>query len=174
MEIIGYTDCNKAIVTGMYKHYETHGLPIEIMMKSLYDKKVIPCPISLFSDMVFHGVNKDIALNNIQLYYKDLYGNNIPNGWVKHWLNALKDIKAGKYNKPDPVIPEHDGIKHKETRYKLKFPYLRRDSRWRIDLKYLLNYEQQQYDVYSRCWKTYTYYAYKDAINKSIYYQRVV
>lgn len=65
-EQIGITKNNLPVYSGTYYFFETHGIPIDVIISLLYSKNIIPSWLDLYKDMIISGVKPTNALSKIE------------------------------------------------------------------------------------------------------------
>lgn len=71
---VGVTTLGVPVVAGVYKLYETHGLPLDVLIGTLYEKRYLPCWLSLFDEGVAAGVRPDRWARTIVVAVSDTLG----------------------------------------------------------------------------------------------------
>ena len=72
--IVGETVDGKTVYAGVYKFYETHGLPIDIILEALRDKNAIPCWVSFHREARMAGMKHTRILSKLDEALSDVYG----------------------------------------------------------------------------------------------------
>ena len=70
----GITSDNKKVISGVYKMFDSHGIPLDIIFSILKDKNMIPNWIHLYKDCRFVGMSHDRILSKIEEAINDSYG----------------------------------------------------------------------------------------------------
>jgi hypothetical protein len=70
----GVTLDSKPIISGIYQTFETHGIPLEIILSILKDKDAIPNWIDLYKDCRLAGIKHDRVLSRLEEAINDSYG----------------------------------------------------------------------------------------------------
>ena len=71
---IAETTDGKAVVSGVYKTFETHGLPLDVLIGSIRDKNAIPCWVSFHQEAVAAGMKHERILSKLDEALSDVYG----------------------------------------------------------------------------------------------------
>lgn len=71
MDVIGKTSDGKPVVTGVYKLYSTHGLPLDVLFIGILSRSYMVCWLTLYRDGIRAGIK--------------------PNKWVTMIESALHD-----------------------------------------------------------------------------------
>lgn len=72
--IIGYTEADETVVGGIWKIYETHGLPLDIIFDLCIQRKWIPGWIDLYQDMIKSGMEHTRILSKLEEAINDSFG----------------------------------------------------------------------------------------------------
>lgn len=72
--IIGQTTDGKAVLAGVYKTFETHGLPLDILLDVLLQKDAIPCWMSFYREASAAGMKHERILSKLEGPLSDVYG----------------------------------------------------------------------------------------------------
>jgi len=70
----GITENNKPIISGIYKTFETHGIPLDIILSILIDGNSVPNWIDLYKDCRLAGMEHDRVLSKLEEAICDSYG----------------------------------------------------------------------------------------------------
>lgn len=70
---IGLAD-NKIIVGGIWKMFETHGLPLDTIFSLCLQRDWIPCWITLYKDMLASGMKHDRIISKFEESISDSFG----------------------------------------------------------------------------------------------------
>lgn len=71
---IGVTEGGTPILAGVYREYETSGLPLDVLLPMLSDIPAIPCWISLYREAKQNGMAHKRILSMLQYPIIDAYG----------------------------------------------------------------------------------------------------
>lgn len=72
MNIVGTTEDGWEIVDGVFHFYETHGLPLDVLLEGIFTHLAIPCWITLFKDGVAAGIKPEKWINQIATAVADV------------------------------------------------------------------------------------------------------
>lgn len=89
IEIVGKTTDGKLVVSGAYKFFETHGLPLEVVFQLLQDHNAIPCWQSFYREAQTAGMKHDRILAKLEPAIADSYGTKFKD-YVLRFLEILK------------------------------------------------------------------------------------
>lgn len=73
-EIVGRTVEGKPVVAGVYRVFETLGLPLEVVLQVVHDKDMVPCWMSLYREAKAAGMQHDRILSKLDPAISDSYG----------------------------------------------------------------------------------------------------
>lgn len=94
---IGETTDNKTVVAGVWAFYETHGLPLDVILSLCIQKNWMPCWTSLYKDMLSAGMKHGRILSKLEESISDSYG------------KAFCDVVISRLNNIfTPQEPAHD------------------------------------------------------------------
>ena len=74
ISIIGETPEGKSVVDGIWKTYETHGLPLDNIFDVCIQKNWIPDWTKLYIQMLSSGINHDRILSKLEEAINDSFG----------------------------------------------------------------------------------------------------
>jgi hypothetical protein len=66
LHITGKTPEGKLVLGGVFSFYETHGLPLDIILSQLWEKNALPDWIALVADMIKAGRPLDRTMEAIE------------------------------------------------------------------------------------------------------------
>ncbi len=92
-QLVGHTIEGKPVVSGVYRVFETHGLPLEVLLQGLQDKGVVPCWMSLYREASAAGVPHERILSKLDQAVSDSYGKDFRDNVIRS-LQRLHE--AGK------------------------------------------------------------------------------
>ncbi len=92
---VGITTDNKPVISGIYKFYETHGLPLDIIFDIFIRKEWVPDWISLYQDALAAGMQHDRILSKLEEAINDSFGKE----WAAVVIFRLDNIFAPKEEK---------------------------------------------------------------------------
>lgn len=64
----------RAVVSGVFRCYETIGMPLDVLLTILWDKNAIPDWLSFFDEAVKAGMKRDRILAKVEEAAYDTYG----------------------------------------------------------------------------------------------------
>ncbi|MCK5021241.1 MAG: hypothetical protein KAS32_29795 [Candidatus Peribacteraceae bacterium] len=76
ISIVGKTTDGKMVVDGVYNFYSTYGLPMDILLDSLWKKNYVPSWECFVKEAKQNGVNLSRLLKKISVSILDVYGKN--------------------------------------------------------------------------------------------------
>lgn len=71
---IGKTTDDKAVVAGVFSFYETHGLPLDVILNLCIEKNWMPCWTTLYTDMLKAGMKHTRILSKLEESISDSFG----------------------------------------------------------------------------------------------------
>ncbi len=71
---VGQTVDGKAIYSGVYKFFETHGMPLDILIGMMREKNSIPCWVSFHREARAAGMKHARILSKLDEALSDVYG----------------------------------------------------------------------------------------------------
>lgn len=74
IEICGKTEDNKNVVRGVYRFFETEGVPFDIIFEILKSKNAIPDWIALVKEAVLAGMKPSRIISTLDAAISDSYG----------------------------------------------------------------------------------------------------
>lgn len=72
--LVGYTVDNKPVIGGVWKTYETYGLPLDIIFDVCIRRDWIPSWIDLYKDMKESGMEHSRILSKLEEAINDSFG----------------------------------------------------------------------------------------------------
>jgi len=91
----GVTTEGVLILSGCFKLYDTHGIPIPIIVGILADKNCMMNWIDFCENAVKHGWTLQATIVKLREAVGDVY----PRDWVQDWENHIKLYKINKEEK---------------------------------------------------------------------------
>ncbi len=79
---------HKPVYAGVYKLYETHGLPLDIILSSFKDKGWVPDWIDLYLTAISAGMGHARILSKLEESISDSFGKEM----ADHVISRLKEI----------------------------------------------------------------------------------
>ena len=74
LEQVGETTDGKAVYAGVYKTFETYGIPLDTLLQTLRDRNGIPCWISFYREAQDAGMKHERILSKLDEALSDVYG----------------------------------------------------------------------------------------------------
>jgi len=74
LKITGKTEDNEFIVAGVFRFYETTGLPLDIIFDCLRQKKTIPDWLTFYVEALRAGMKHDRIISKLDSAMADIYG----------------------------------------------------------------------------------------------------
>jgi hypothetical protein len=74
LHIVGQTENGKRVVSGVFKLFDTHGLPLDIIFKMCYDYDLVVDIPELCSSAFAGGWTKKTLINRLRPALVDIYG----------------------------------------------------------------------------------------------------
>lgn len=85
---IGVTVDGKIVVSGVFKFYETEGLPLDMVLYLLVERGRIPCWISFYREAHKAGMKHERIVGKLEEALADTYGRD----FKKEVLRILEDL----------------------------------------------------------------------------------
>ena len=89
---VGITADNKKVIGGVWKTFETHGLPLDIIFTICIQKESVPDWLSLYEEMKFSGMKHERILSKLEEAICDSFGKEFSDV-VIFKLNQIKQEK---------------------------------------------------------------------------------
>lgn len=70
----GVTSDNKKVISGIYKMFESHGIPLDVIFSLLKERNIIPDWINLYRDCRRSGMGHDRIISKLEEAINDSYG----------------------------------------------------------------------------------------------------
>ena len=86
--VVGRTEDGKTVYAEVYKFYETHGMPLDILFAMIRDKNAIPCWMSFHREAKSAGMKHERVLSKLDEALSDVYGASFRDVVIKR-LQAL-------------------------------------------------------------------------------------
>lgn len=74
IRVVGETMNGKPVVDGVYRFYETHGVPLDVVLEELKSRGVVPCWVSMYREAVAAGMKHDRIISKMEAAIADSYG----------------------------------------------------------------------------------------------------
>ena len=74
IQVVGKTTEGQLVLSGLYKYFETTGLPLSIIFEYIKNKNMVPSWNHLYKEMVRAGMNRDRIISRLSLDIFDVYG----------------------------------------------------------------------------------------------------
>ena len=71
LKIVGETPERRIVVTGFYDLYETHGIPLDIILSFLWGRGALPDWDWLLQEMIRTGQPRDRAISTLEMAVQD-------------------------------------------------------------------------------------------------------
>jgi len=72
--LTGYTTDGKSVYGGVYKFYETHGIPLDIIFNIFIERDWIPDWIDIYKSASYGGMKHDRIISKLEEAISDSYG----------------------------------------------------------------------------------------------------
>lgn len=73
-EQVGVTVDGKPVVSGIFKMFETHGIPLDVLIGIVSDRGFVPCWRSFYKDARAAGMKHDRILSKLSEALSDAHG----------------------------------------------------------------------------------------------------
>jgi alanyl-tRNA synthetase len=70
----GKTSDGKIVVRGLYKFFNTYGVPLEDILFVLEKKGIIPDWIDFYDDCIRHGMNRRTVMSKLEVAVGEIFG----------------------------------------------------------------------------------------------------
>jgi len=77
LNTVGRTSDGKTVLAGVYRFYETEGLPLDALFEVLQGKNAIPCWVSLYREAITAGMKHDRVLARLDPAISDVFGSEL-------------------------------------------------------------------------------------------------
>lgn len=74
LNTVGRTNDGKTVLAGVYRFFETEGLPLDTLFEVLQGKNAIPCWVSLYREAIAAGMKHDRILARLDPAISDVFG----------------------------------------------------------------------------------------------------
>ena len=71
---MGHTGDGKTVYAGVYQFFETHGMPLDILLSMLRDRDAVPCWMSFHREALAAGMKHERILSKLDEALSDVYG----------------------------------------------------------------------------------------------------
>jgi alanyl-tRNA synthetase len=88
LRIVGKTLDGKLVLSGVFKIYETEGIPLDIIFENLLEKDSIPSWTHFFNEAINANMKKDHILALLESTISDVYGIEFKNNII----SVLKNL----------------------------------------------------------------------------------
>ncbi len=88
----GKTSDNKIVLAGCYQMYQTHGVPLDIILSYLKDNNYVPDWIDIYKSARVNGMSHERILSKLEPDIDDSFGPE----WTKIVLEKLNKIFGEK------------------------------------------------------------------------------
>lgn len=92
--IQGKTTEGKPVISGVYRAFETHGLPLDLLLEQLNEKGLVPSWPDFYVEALSAGMKHERILSKLEPALLDVYGRDFKNEVIRR-LNALKGGSHG-------------------------------------------------------------------------------
>ena len=87
--ILGKTTEGRTVVGGVYRAFETHGIPLDLLLEQLHQKGLVPSWTDFYVEALSAGMKHERILSKLEPALCDVYGRDFKNTVIGR-LNALK------------------------------------------------------------------------------------
>lgn len=88
--LTGYTTDGKPVYGGVYKFYETHGIPLDIIFNIFIERDWIPDWIDIYKSALSGGMKHDRIISKLEEAISDSYGKEYCDAVISRLDNWLK------------------------------------------------------------------------------------
>lgn len=90
LKVVGRTTDGKTVLAGVYQTFETHGLPLDILLDLLLQKDAVPCWMSFHREALAAGMKHERILSKLDNALSDVYGGSFRDSV----MSALEELHA--------------------------------------------------------------------------------
>lgn len=74
LKVVGRTETGEVVVAGVFKHYETTGLPLDVMFDCLRQKQIVPDWLTFYVEAAMAGMKHPRIMSMLDTAIADSYG----------------------------------------------------------------------------------------------------
>lgn len=74
LKVVGRTEEGKVVVAGVFAHYSTTGLPLDVMFDCFHRKQIVPDWLTFYVEAVQAGMKRARILSMLDAAIADSYG----------------------------------------------------------------------------------------------------
>lgn len=89
MHVVGKTEDGLEVVEGVYRYFETHGIPLDILFSVLRERNKVPSWLQFYDEAKAAGMKHDRILSKLDPAITDVYGSDFKKV-VLEKLNQLR------------------------------------------------------------------------------------
>lgn len=89
---VGITTDNKPVLSGIYKFYETHGIPLDVIFICFMENNWVPSWIDLYKDCKLAGIKHERIIAKLSEAIQDSFGE----GWAQQVISKLNLLFTNK------------------------------------------------------------------------------
>jgi alanyl-tRNA synthetase len=86
--IVGRTEGGVDVVSGVYRFYETHGLPLDVVLETLKSREAMPCWTAFYQEATAAGMKHKRILSKLEESISDIFGSS----FCAHVLGKLQKM----------------------------------------------------------------------------------
>jgi hypothetical protein len=73
LTVVGETTDGKIVLANVYRFFETHGMPLDILLGMLLTKNAIPCWVSFYKEALAAGMKHERVLSKLDEALSDVF-----------------------------------------------------------------------------------------------------
>lgn len=85
MDVVGLTSDNKKVVNGIFRLFDSTGLPLDVVFSMCEEKNIIPSWIDFYNDAIKQGWTEKTIMNRLEINIRDVYGK-------PYWIEVEKRL----------------------------------------------------------------------------------
>jgi alanyl-tRNA synthetase len=74
LQKVGESVDGRVVVSGVYRFYETHGIPLDVLLESMQAKSLLPDWLAFLREAQAAGMKKERVLSMLDAAVSDVYG----------------------------------------------------------------------------------------------------
>lgn len=103
--VIGQMPDGRRIVTGAFEMTDTHGLPLDIVLSTLEDRKLAPCWITFYEKALAAGWNAKNTMAKLEAVVGDVYGPGFKESWLPMMKSYIQHRDAYRKRREEAGLP---------------------------------------------------------------------
>jgi hypothetical protein len=91
LKVVGKTEDGRLVVSGVFRYYETIGIPLDVLFDCLRQKRFIPDWLSFYAEAIRAGMQHDRILAKLEPALSDAFGGEFRDRVIKTLEVTNKD-----------------------------------------------------------------------------------